>query len=101
MSEGGLFLEDITAEERAKAGAPAEGMALRVKFMGQYNLHATAKNSGFQVGDVLIEWDGKTDFKRDTDVLAYGVTAKKTGDKVNVIVMRGGKKVTLTLPMQE
>jgi S1-C subfamily serine protease len=101
MSEGGLFLEEITPEERAKAGAPAEGMALRVKFMGQYNLHATAKNSGFQVGDILIEFDGRTDLRRDSDVLAYGVTEKKPGDRVNVLVLRGGKKVTLTLPMQE
>ena len=88
-----------TAEER-EGRRPRKAWPC-VKFMGQYNLHATAKNSGFQVGDVIVDWDGKTDLMRDSDVLAYGVTAKKAGDKVNVIVMRGGKKVMLTLPMQE
>jgi serine protease Do len=90
---GGLLLED---PER-----PTETMALKVKHVGQFGPHATAKNAGVQVGDVLVSYDGKTDFKRETDVLAYGVTARKPGDKVPVTVIRGGKKVELTLPLPE
>ncbi|HEX3151279.1 MAG TPA: Trx7/PDZ domain-containing (seleno)protein [Gemmataceae bacterium] len=100
MATGGMLLEDLPTEDREKAGLK-EGMALRAKHVGQYGPHAAAKNAGFQVGDVLIEIDGKTDFKRETDVLAYGVTAHKPGDVVPVTVHRGGKKVALKLPMQE
>ncbi len=33
--------------------------------------------------------------------MAHGVTQRKPGDKVPVTVVRDGKKVELTLPMQE
>jgi serine protease Do len=90
---GGLLLEDPEW--------PTESMALKVKHVGQYGPHATAKNAGFQVGDVIVSYDGKADLKRETDLLAYGVTARKPGDKVPVTVIRGGKKVELTLPLPE
>ncbi|HVK11861.1 MAG TPA: Trx7/PDZ domain-containing (seleno)protein [Gemmataceae bacterium] len=88
---GGLLLED----------AEGDAKGLKVKHVGQYGPHATAKNAGFQVGDVIVSYDGKTDLKRETDVLAYGVTARKPGDRVPVTVVRGGKKVELTLPLPE
>lgn len=91
---GGLMLED-------PAGPGAGAMALKVKHVGQYGPHATAKAAGFQVGDVLVSYDGKADFRRETDLLAYGVTARKPGDKVPVTVLRGGKKVELTLPLPD
>jgi S1-C subfamily serine protease len=76
-------------------------MALRVKHVGQYGPHAAAKNAGFRVGDVLVEFDGRTDLKRETDILRHSVTAHKPGDRVAVTVLRDAKKVALTLPMQE
>jgi serine protease Do len=93
MALGGLLLEDPEY--------PTEAMGLKVKHVGQYGPHATAKNAGVQVGDVLVSYDGKSDFLRETDVLAYGVTARKPGDKVALTVLRGGKKVNLTLTLPE
>lgn len=98
MATGGLLLEDLPAGDR---GGLKDGMALRVKHVGQFGPHAAAKAAGFQVGDVLVEFDGKSDLNRETDVLAHGVTARKSGDKVQVVVLRAGKSMTLTLPMQE
>lgn len=92
MATGGMLLEDSPADG---------GMALRVKHVGQFGPHAAAKQAGFRAGDVIVEFDDKTNLKRETDVLAYGVTERKLGDKVPVVVLREGKKVTLTLPMQE
>src|SRR5207248_2573898 len=80
MATGGMVLEELTAEERAAAGASTDGMALRVKSVGQFGPHAAAKNAGFRPGDVVISFDGKTDLAREADVLAYGVTAKKPGE---------------------
>lgn len=101
MATGGILLEELTTEERGKGGVPATGMALRAKHVGQFGPHAAAKNAGFQVGDVIVSWDGKTDLLRDTDVLAYGVLNRKPGDTIPVKVVRGGKTLDLKLPMQE
>ena len=54
--------------------------------------NTVAKAAGVQVGDVLVAYDGKTDLIRDTDVLAYGVTARKPGDKVSLTVVGGGSR---------
>ena len=101
MATGGILFEEITAEERKKAGAPAEGMALRAKHVGQYGAHAAGKKAGFLIDDIVISWDGKTDLLRDTDVLAYGVLQRKPGDTIAVKVLRGDKTIELKLPMQE
>jgi S1-C subfamily serine protease len=100
MATGGLVLESLPDDERPAAVAKG-GMALRVKHVGQYGPHAAAKNAGFQAGDIVIAFDGKTDFRREADLLAYALTARKPGEKVPVTVVRGGKTIELTLPMQE
>jgi serine protease Do len=100
MATGGLLLEELPPADRPKTGTP-DGMALRVKHVGEYGPHAAAKKAGFRAGDVVVEFDGRTDMKRETDVLRHGVTARQPGDRVSVSVLREGKTVTLTLPMQE
>jgi serine protease Do len=101
MATGGLLLEELTADERAKAGAAEGGLALRVKHVGEYGAHAAAKKAGFRKGDILIDFDGQADLKRETDLLRYGVTNRKPGARVPVTVLRNAEKLTLTLPMQE
>jgi serine protease Do len=101
MAMGGMSLEDVPAEDRQKAGLSEKGMALRPKFIGQYAPYNVAKQAGFLMGDIITSFDGKDDLPRETDVLAYGVTQRKSGDKVAVTVLRGGKKLTLMMPMQD
>lgn len=101
MATGGIVLESMTADERSEAGVAGNGMALRVKHVGQYGAHAAAKNAGVQKDDVVIEFDGKTDLLTEADVFHHAVTARVVGDKVPVTVLRDGKKVKLTLPMQQ
>ncbi len=101
MATGGILLEDLPAEDRAKLKLPNRIMALRAKHVGQFGPHAAAKNAGFLAGDVIVEFDGKTDFTSESAVIVHGVTNRKPGDKVSVTIMRGDKKMTLTLPMQE
>ncbi len=101
MSTGGLQLESTTAETRQAAGVQGNGMALRVKHVGQYGPHAAAKQAGFQPGDILISVDGQTNLLTEDEVLAYGVTKCQPGDQVPTVVRRNGKDVKLQLPIQE
>lgn len=98
---GGLRLEALPAADRKQLDIADGKMALRVNHVGQYGAHAAAKRAGFRKGDVLISFDGRTDLLRDSDVLAYAVNRHKPGDKVKVVVLRGRRRITLTLPMQK
>jgi hypothetical protein len=101
MAAGGLVLEPLPAEDRAKAKLPADSMALRVKMVGQFGPHAAGQKAGFKKGDVLVSFAGRTDLRRETDLLAYALTEKKVGERVPVAVLRDGRRVELTLPMQD
>lgn len=102
MALGGMVLEPLPADERPLANLPTPAMALRVKMVGQgAGPHGAANRAGFKKGDVLVSFDGRDDFKRETDVLAYAVTNRMPGDKVPVTVLRDAQRVELTLPMQE
>ncbi len=100
MATGGLRLERLSDEDRAALRLDPGPAAMKVKNVGQYGPHAAAKEAGFQVGDIVTEIDGRTDIRSETDLLRYGVTHKKAGDKVTVTVLRDGEKKTLMLPMQ-
>jgi serine protease Do len=100
IGTGGLRLEALPAADRKRLDIAEGTMALLVNHVGQYGAHAAAKKAGFRKGDVLISFDGKTDLLRDSDVLAYAVNHHKAGDKVPVVVVRGRRRITLTLPMQ-
>ncbi len=98
MATGGILLESL--DERP-AGVPETGMALRAKHVGEYGAHRAALNAGFRKDDIIISFDGRTDLLRETDVFAHALRARKPGEKVAVTVVRGGKRLELTLPMQE
>jgi hypothetical protein len=100
MALGGMLLGNLTAEERTKAGLPEGSMALRVKHVGQYGPHAAAHQAGVRKDDMVLSFDGKSDFARETDVLAYALTQHKAGDRVKVTLLREWKKIDVTIPMQ-
>lgn len=101
MSTGGLKLDVVPKEQRDRLKIPEGKMALLVQHVGQYGPHAAAKNAGFQQGDIIVEFDGRTDLMTDSELLAYGVTEKKAGDQVSVTILRNGKRQALKLPMQK
>jgi hypothetical protein len=101
MVAGGMLLETLPAEDRKKAGLPESAMALRVKYLGQNGPHAAAYRAGVRQGDVVVSFDERTDLPRETDLLAQAVLKHKVGDQVAVTVLRDGKKINVTVPMQE
>lgn len=100
MTTGGLVLAALSDEDRKERGIPSDSMALLVTHVGQYNAHAAAKRAGFRKGDVILAFDGQSDLMRETDLLAYGVSACRPGERVTVKVLRRGRTLELTLPMQ-
>ena len=62
--------------------------------------HAAAKNAGWQQGDVLVEIDNLTTRMSEGALIGHLLKKHQPGEKVTATVLRGDKKVTLSLPMQ-
>jgi S1-C subfamily serine protease len=73
---------------------------LRVKHVGQFGLHAAAKNAGVKPGDIVAQFDGRA-FTTESELLRHALTVRKVGDKVPVELIRDNKTVKVILPMQE
>jgi S1-C subfamily serine protease len=98
---GGLSLEEATEEERRRAKVNESQLALRVKAVGQYGAHATARNAGFQKDDVIVSFDGRSGRMTEGQLFEYVLQNKHTGDRMPVVVLRGNERKSLTMPVQE
>jgi serine protease Do len=101
IATGGMVLETLPDEARREMGLDADGMALRVKRVGQYGPHGTAKRIGFREGDVIIRFDGQSDLTSEQRLHTYVVTSKQPGQKVDVELRRGARRMAFKLPLQE
>jgi hypothetical protein len=99
MGTGGLLLDDLSDADRKKTGLPVSTLALRVKHAGEYGEHAVAKNAGFRKGDIIVEFDGRTDPMTESSLLAHALQKKMPGDQVPVTVLRDGERLELKLPL--
>lgn len=90
----GLWLVGMTADERAKAGLAEGVLGLRIKWVIPRGL---ARKAGFQDGDVLVEFDGKTEPMDESLLVARVRQQHAPGSKIPVAVLRGGKRLPLTL----
>lgn len=100
MALGGLFVEDLSDEERAKRGLTPAQMALFVKHAGEYGQHAAAKKAGFQKDDVLVELDGLSNRISESALIGRLLLQHQPGEKVKAAVLRGKERIELMLPMQ-
>jgi predicted metalloprotease with PDZ domain len=101
MGTGGLLFEPASVEQRRKIGVDEAGLALSVKHVGQYGAHAAAKKAGFQKGDIVVSFDGRTTAMSTSQLLAYTAQNTKPGQEIPVVVMRGNRRLELKLPMQK
>ncbi len=100
MAFGGLKLDDLADADRASRGLGPKDMALFVTHVGQYGKHAAAKNAGFQKDDVIVAIDGLKQRLTEGQLLGHLLQKHPMGDKISATVLRGQKRVDLTLPMQ-
>lgn len=97
MALGGLYLKDLSPEARAELKLPAQGLALKAEHVGQYPPHDGAKRAGFEAGDIILSFDGRTDLVRETDLLSHALNGVTVGASIPVVVSRNGQRTTLTL----
>lgn len=97
MSLGAMHVVPLTAEERADLKLPADGMALKVKHVGQYAPHDRAKKAGVLAGDILVSFAGRRDLNRESDLIAFGLNEVKVGDRIELEMLRNGEKKTFTI----
>ena len=100
MALGGLYLEDLANEERTRRGLDEERMALLIKHAGEYGEHAAAKKAGFQKDDVIIELEGRSARVSESRLIGDLLLKHRPGAKVKAVVLRGGERVELSLPIQ-
>ena len=100
MGLGGLWLESLPAADKKSAGLEDDALALRVRHVGQYGEHAVAMRAGFQKGDIVVAFDGRTASMSEADLLALAVQKRMPGEKVAVTVLRGGKRIELQFALQ-
>lgn len=101
IGTGGLVLQSLTADQRKLTGVVSGNLALRVKYVGQYGVHAAAKRAGFKVGDIITSYDGQVSDWTPSQLLGYIGQETVTGQKVTVHVKRDGLITKLTLPIQK
>ncbi|MDA1014660.1 MAG: Trx7/PDZ domain-containing (seleno)protein [Planctomycetota bacterium] len=100
IATGGLLLETLPDAARRELRLARDTMALRVKHAGKYGPHGTAHRLGIKQGDIITEFDSRTNLKSEQDLHAYVVTSKKSGDRVSVNVRRGRQELNFKLPIQ-
>ena len=97
MGLGAMFLKPLSPGQRAERNVPENSMALHVEHVGQFAPHDMAKKAGVLKDDILISFNGRTDFLRETDLLAYALNDIPVGTKVPAVFLRNGEKVTAEL----
>jgi len=100
IAAGGMVLEAVSDQDRKQANTSDQSMALRVKRVGKYGPHGTAKRIGFREGDVIVSFDGRDDLITEQQLHTYVVTAKTKRDKVDVKLRRKGRLMSFKLPIQ-
>ena len=92
---GGMLLKPATKEECLELGVKDSQMALVVQHVGAFAPHDRAKKAGIQKGDTIVEYDGRTDLLRETDLLAYAINAVEIGRNVTLRIRRGAESKTV------
>jgi serine protease Do len=100
MATGGLLLEDLPNEDRARRGLAPTQLALRVKHAGEYGKHAAAKKAGVQKEDVLIQVGDIETRLSESELIGRLLEKQSPGDKVRVVLLRGTDRIEVALPLQ-
>ncbi|MFM8580235.1 MAG: PDZ domain-containing protein, partial [Planctomycetaceae bacterium] len=95
---GGMFLKELDDERRQELKLPAEVEGLYVQHVGQYAPHDRAKRAGVVKGDVLLSFDGRDGWDRETDLLEYALNRVPRERAVQVKVWRQGRRLELVIP---
>ncbi len=96
---GGMLLGPLTSDQLQEKGLATNQMALLVKHVGQFGEHALAKKAGVIAGDIIVGYDGQTTPATETQLIAHAVQNRKPGDPIEIILLRDGKRQTITIKL--
>jgi serine protease Do len=91
----GVMIQEITPDIKDKLDLKSEKGAL----VADVTTGGPAEKAGFKRGDVIVSFDGK-DIKESSD-LPYIVSSSPVGKKVDVDVIRKGKRMTIEVKLGE
>lgn len=100
MVLGGLVLTGVSADERQRADLPDDTPALRVKYVGEYGDHGVGKKAEFHKGDIVVEVAGERVPPTESQLLAKLIDNTRPGQRIKMVVLRDGQRLTLEMPMQ-
>jgi serine protease Do len=94
-------LEPLSDSEIAELGIPQEQTALRiVKLAPSWGgMNRDARKAGLEEGDIIVQVDELTSLSNHSEILAYLVQNKRSGDQLNLIVLREGKRKEIRVPL--
>ena len=97
---GGMFPVELPDDQRAKLKLAPDKMGFSIQHVGQFAPHDLAHKAGVKKDDILVGFDGRSDILRETDLIAYSLHEKKSGDTIKVDLVRNGtaKTIELILP---
>jgi serine protease Do len=87
---------EISVEEKSALGLAADALAMKVTTIWARRV----KRAGLAVGDVIIDADGHTDSLGNGEFHIWLKLNYKDGDKLPITVLRDGKRVLLTIPIE-
>ncbi len=96
---GGFFPVELPEDQRAKLKIASGKMGLLIQHVGLYAPHDVANKAGVKKDDVLVGFDGRTDILRETDLLAHILREKKSGDTVQLDLLRSGKPLSISMKL--
>lgn len=91
-----VYGDDLTADEKKKVGLPAT----RLAFRQDEKVHSHAKKAGVEAGDVILGFEGDDLDGTVDQFLAHVRRNYLIGDKVKLIVVRNGKRMTLAMTLK-
>jgi serine protease Do len=91
----GFYVRDLTTRIAGRLGMPAAEGALIVRV----EQPSPASRAGIEAGDVILEIDGQKILTAD-DVVG-GFVQARVGQKMKLVLWREGKKVTVTMDLEE
>ena len=100
MALGGMLLTELEEDERKAKGIADDQLALFAKHVGQYGKHALAKKQGFKKGDIILSINGDNSRRTESEWIGKLLREHKRGDKIPATILRGDKKMDLTIKTQ-
>ena len=94
-------LESLSDSESAELDIPKEQTALRiVKLAPSWGgMNQDVRKAGLREGDIIVQVDEQETLSNHSEILAYLVQNKRSGDHLNLVVLREGKRTKFRVPL--